>query len=171
MPRSSAISEMTEFQYSKDSLQQGDIWDMPVGPFEPGSQFFAVRKGKYLPRHWKVISIHYGLPGDVPLATLQCSATATTIKMFVTATEGNPLARLVHRNGKELSTATANTLGGLGKEQLKLIVGALNAQIASLKEREIMADSISSQYASLIKDSINAHQEVNDLVKEQLWTL
>lgn len=54
---------------------------------------------------------------------------------------------------------------------MKLIVGALNAQIASLKEREIMADSISSQYASLIKDSINAHQEVNDLVKEQLWTL
>lgn len=167
---------MTEFQFSKDSLQQGDIWDMPVGPFEPGSQFFAVRKGKYpcdspLPRHWKVISIHYGLPGDVPLATLQCSDTATTIKMFVTATEGNPLARLVHRNDKELSTATANTIGGLGKEQLELIVEALNDKITSLKATEIMADSISPQYASVIKDSINAHREVNDFVKEQLWTL
>lgn len=178
MPKSSAINEMTEFQFSKDSLQQGDVWNMPITPFNPGSQFYVVGVGEgaygYVPSNWEVVSVDYGLPGDVPLATLRpClhSQVSPTIKMFVSATEGNSLATLVKRVSTKSPAATANTIGGISKEQLVLIVEALNDKITSLKATKIMADSISPQYASVIEDSINAHQDVSYLVKEQLWVL
>ena len=176
MPKPIAISEMTEFQFSKDSLRQGDVWNMPITPFNQGSQFYVVGIGEgaygHVPSNWEVVSIDYGLPGDVPLATLQpCphSQVSPTIKMFVSATEGNSLATLVKRVSTKLPTDTALTIGGISKEQLVLIVEALNDKVVSLEATKIMADSISPQYASVVEDSINAHREVNDLVKEQLW--
>lgn len=176
MPKSSAINEMTEFQFSKDSLQQCDVWNMPITPFNPGSQFYVVGIGKgaygHAPSDWEVVSVDYGLPGDVPLATLRPypnSQGNSTVKMFVSATEGNSLATLVKRVSTKSPTVTALTIGGISKEQLVLIVEALNDKVVSLEATKIMADSISPQYASVVEDSINAHREVNDLVKEQLW--
>jgi len=178
MPKSSAINEMTEFQFSKDSLQQCDVWNMPITPFNPGSQFYVVGIGKgaygHVPSDWEVVSVDYGLPGDVPLATLRPypnSQGNSTVKMFVSATEGNSLATLVKRVSTKLPTDTALTIGGISKEQFRLIEEALEFKLNYLEDYKQKVEQISPQYASVIEDSINAHQDVSYLVKEQLWVL